>query len=191
MIAGGKSRRFGRNKVHVRWNGENTLLETAVQLAEQIAADFFIVAGYNDHSKQVQAPVYPDLVDNCGPLGGIYTALFYARFKWVAVLPVDMPLMDTSVYRFLYDKRSVNRPVIACSEFGLEPMVSWWPKSASDVLRKQIENGRYSIRDSMKRLNASMIDLASQFSGYKKDYFLNINNEEDLKVLNDRYKRSF
>ncbi|MBN2366153.1 MAG: molybdenum cofactor guanylyltransferase, partial [Calditrichaeota bacterium] len=124
--------------------------------------------------------IYPD----CGPLGGLYTALYYSPRPLVAILPCDMPLLEPQVYRILLENAFSDRPVVAVSHLGLEPLVSVWPVEPSlSVIDKNLKNQKYSFRETIEELKAVKINIQAAMAEYRPEMFININYRDDLRKL--------
>lgn len=95
VLAGGISRRFGTDKARAEVAGVR-LLDRAIAATAGMAP-VWIVAGSPGRAAPL-APahvrVVPDDQPGAGPIGGIATALRLAGHGWVAVLAVDLPLVD-------------------------------------------------------------------------------------------------
>ena len=185
LIAGGKSRRFGSSKLLANYNGKR-LIDHALDIALTVSQDTIIIGNLDDDVAGGSVPIYKDIISGCGPLCGIYTALFHARQKYVAVLPVDMPLLSADVYRFLYPSCTEERPVVALSHKGLEPLVSIWPVSVLAEFEKAINNKEYRLYKLLQKFNAKEINLQDFMPGYKEEWFENINYRHELLNLNDK-----
>ena len=74
VVAGGRSRRMGRDKALLAWN-ESTLLDHAVARLRAICSDVRILSGAERRYLDRGLPVEIDAVPGAGPLGGIYTGL--------------------------------------------------------------------------------------------------------------------
>jgi molybdopterin-guanine dinucleotide biosynthesis protein A len=181
VIAGGKSNRFGSPKQNALYSGRS-LMDYAVKKAQRISEDAIIVGNVQRDFNQHPLPVINDIVENSGPLGGIYTALHFSSKKYVAVLPVDMPLLSISIYRFLYTSLRAENPVVAVSEKGVEPLVSIWPIRVLNYLKNQIDVKDFRLHHILKLLNAVEINV-SIIPGYNPAWFENINFKKDLKHL--------
>ncbi len=100
VLAGGVGRRFGADKARALVAGTR-LVDRA--LAATAAFDpVWVVAGEPARAAAL-APllpdpdrVVPDDAPGAGPIGGIATALRLAGRRWVAVLAVDLPLVDVT-----------------------------------------------------------------------------------------------
>ena len=181
LIAGGKSKRFGSPKELADFDGKR-LIDYALATAKSISESTIIIGNPKEIESEADIPVYEDLVANCGPLGGIYTALHFSKDKYVAVLPVDMPLLNLKIYRALYPSLNDERPVVACSHKGIEPLVSIWPVAALKHLKVQIEKQDFRIYYILKKLDAIEINFAS-LPDYKSHWFENINYKKDIVSL--------
>lgn len=181
LIAGGKSERFGSPKCSALYSGKS-LLDHALEKIQCISEDAIIIGDIPRNILCHPVPVFKDIVEDCGPIAGIYTALHFSHKKWIAVLPVDMPLLPISVYRFLYTSCRDGCPVVARSEKGLEPLVSLWPIENLSVIKDQIDKKDFRLHFLLKMLNSVEVDL-SRIPGYNPLWFENINYKKDLKSL--------
>lgn len=181
ILAGGRSTRFGTPK-SLASVGTEQLIDYAVRLARAIAAEPMVIVSPLAGSVTVPVSVYYDLIQDLGPVGGIYTALTVSARPWVAVLPCDMPLLRPEVYAQLYANRSETRPVVAQSGQGLEPLVSLWPVSIQPRLAKAIRTDQLALFKLLRELDARVIHI-SERPDDGQQFFLNINTPEDFSVF--------
>jgi len=184
VLAGGKSSRLGRPKALVTVR-DGTLLERAVALAQVLSGRVLLVLAHKD---QISAPpqgteVLADRIPDCGPLGGIYTALTACKTPWLAVLPCDMPFLSPAVYRFLFQNISPGRVAVARSHRGVEPLVSIWPKEAEGWVEEELRSGKKALWRLLRKSRAVSVDLPAGLSGYRKEWFFNLNTPADLHAL--------
>ena len=182
VVAGGKSSRFGSNKALASFRGR-PLLSYAVGIARAVANDVLVVAASDRDYREFGVPVVGDLIPDCGPIGGIYTALQTAETPAVAVLPCDLPLLSPKVYEYLRESFTGREPVAAVSHRGLEPLVSIWPRSSAPLLEQAIRQGRLKLRVLMQQLNAKFLDGLPELPDYRKFWFCNVNSPADLDRL--------
>ncbi len=188
IIAGGKSCRFGQPKALARFD-EKALIDYALDLAKSISQCVILSYGEENFYEDKDALKVEDIIKNCGPIGGIYSALIHTSTPWIAVLPCDLPLLSPSVYKILFANRQPNHPVVARSGQGLEPLVSIWPKSLATQLYEAIQSGDFSLYKAIKRLNCVEIYMPGEMSEYDPSIFFNINCAEDLRELKSRFNR--
>lgn len=178
IIAGGKSRRFGSPKYQATFGGK-TLIQYSVQLAQKLSEQLLVIANDPELQTRFNLPVFPDLIPNKGPLGGILTALTKMQTKWLFILPVDMPLLKPEIYFQLWQQRTDAKPVVATSSKGIESMVSLWHQSHRPFVEQLIKQGQLKINLALKELGAVQVPF-----GQEADFnFFNINFKEDIEKL--------
>lgn len=182
IIAGGKSRRFGAPKALARLGGQS-LLDHALRLAGQISSRVLLNYGETDLYAGMNVPLVADVFPGCGPLGGIYSVLQAAQTPLVAVLPCDLPLLPAQVYRLLFVRRQENRPAIARSQRGLEPLVSIWPTTLARELEARLRKGDFALQKAIRELQGVEIPMPEELPGYRGEFFLNVNRKEDLEQI--------
>jgi molybdopterin-guanine dinucleotide biosynthesis protein A len=104
VLAGGRSRRFGRDKLREPI-GDRTLLEHAIAGVGPLAAQTIVVAA-PDEPRNVPAGILivRDPTSFEGPLVGLLTGLGRAAHSLVLVVGGDMPTMVPSVLGALVDQ---------------------------------------------------------------------------------------
>jgi molybdopterin-guanine dinucleotide biosynthesis protein A len=100
ILAGGRSRRFGRDKAQALWlspSGEMTLLERSLSLLKSLKlAPLIVTHPEKDYSGNAARVVY-DLIPDQGPMGGIYTAFQSSTTPFLLVLTCDMPCLTPEI----------------------------------------------------------------------------------------------
>ncbi|MBN2008543.1 molybdenum cofactor guanylyltransferase [candidate division KSB1 bacterium] len=182
IIAGGNSKRFGSTKLYILFR-QKRLIDYAIELAHQLTNHTCIIVGNAEITNIPDIPQYKDIFSNCGPIGGIYTALVHSPTARVVILPCDMPFLSVAIYRILSDNSIDTRPVIAVSPDGIEPVVSIWHQSSIPAFEVAIQQKQYSLRPLMQELDANFVDLINGDSIYHPDWFRNINRMEDILTL--------
>jgi len=189
IIAGGLSKRFGRPKARALLEGRE-FIDWALTLARRLSSRVFIVHTEVDDFADKSVPGVPDKVPRCGPMGGVYTALLWAGTPAVATLPCDTPLLSERVYDALRDHWQGDRPVVARSHKGLEPLIGLWPTRLHIELKKHIEQGQYSLYRFLQQIQAVQVDVPTLVPDYNPYWFWNVNVPEDLQILENHRKNS-
>ena len=182
IIAGGKSKRFEMSKPHAEFQGR-TLIDHAICLANSITENIIIIASKEQKLFDRKIKQIPDIIPDCGPMGGIYTALENAQTFWVATLPCDMPLLSTEVYRILLSHKKKGLPVVAEADGKIQSLISIWPKSLSHVLFQSIQKRELKIHQFLTEHQAELVPMEEELENYKPEMFSNINFREDLQNL--------
>jgi molybdopterin-guanine dinucleotide biosynthesis protein A len=122
ILAGGMSRRWGRDKVTLRLGGKPLARWVAEALRPSVA-DLWLVTNNLQTHLSLELPLITDLVPHQGPVGGLATAFFYARTPWVLLASADAPLLAPELVEALAGAAGqISRHALVCrSERGLEP----------------------------------------------------------------------
>jgi molybdopterin-guanine dinucleotide biosynthesis protein A len=183
ILAGGKSHRFGSPKIKAVL-GSHTLLDIMLLKACRISGECMIIAAHHSAGISDNIPVFNDIYQDCGPLGGLYTAMHHSDRPFVAIMPCDMPLLEPQVYQILLEKAVSNRPAVAVSDNGTEPLVSVWPVTQTfPIVGHNLRLKKFSMHVTLRELEAVQVSIKSCISGYRRDIFRNINFQEDLRQL--------
>jgi molybdenum cofactor guanylyltransferase len=141
VLIGGRSTRFGSDKVLTRFKGKN-LVEHVV---EQISPLFDEVVLIGHRRKGLEAfRVEEDIYPGCGPLGGIYTALTVSATPLCFVFATDMPNLDEGFIRFMIDAARNHDIVIPCWSKGREPLHAIYHKRVLPKVKDLLD--RKSLR---------------------------------------------
>lgn len=90
ILAGGQSRRMGRDKALLTLAGR-TLLEWQVDKLRKAGVEDIMLSGHR--AELPDARYVEDVYVGCGPLGGLHACLAAARHDLCVVLSVDVPLI--------------------------------------------------------------------------------------------------
>ena len=104
VLAGGASRRMGRNKAFLQLGGR-PLIEIVVERLHQVCAEVLIVAGdvspYADLGLGVRLAT--DRFQGVGVLGGLHAGLATATYAWALVVGCDMPFLNPALLQAFFD----------------------------------------------------------------------------------------
>ena len=122
ILAGGESRRLGRDKATLLLGGKPLAHWVAEALAPAVT-ELWLVTNHPQTHLALNLPLVTDLVPFQGPLGGLATALFYARSPWVLITSVDAPFLSPRLAAALAAAAAkTTRPALVCrSQRNVEP----------------------------------------------------------------------
>jgi molybdopterin-guanine dinucleotide biosynthesis protein A len=120
--AGGESRRMGREKALAPFLGQ-PLITRVIERVTPIADEVLVTSNSPQSFRFLKAPVFMDLVQSRGALGGLYTALSFARNPMVGVVACDMPFVNPDLLDAEYHEMRDNPIdlVIPRLKKGLQP----------------------------------------------------------------------
>ena len=129
LIAGGKSRRMGRDKRFLTVGG-TSLFQRILTLLEQIFPETIVVLAEPLESLEVRGGrVVYDVIPNAGSLGGLYTGLMAASHVRIFAVACDMPFLNSDVIRFMASFDTTADIVVAKLESGFQPLHALYSRS--------------------------------------------------------------
>jgi iron complex transport system ATP-binding protein len=143
ILAGGLSSRMGRDKSSLRL-GQETFLQKLCKTAQLLTPNIRVIQ--------------EDIVERCGPLGGILTALKSSKAEGILFLACDMPLVTPAFLGKIFSLyRRVPYPIFTM-ERGSAGFPFLLPRSALPVVEEQIEGKEFSLQKLCARLHAAKIE---------------------------------
>lgn len=175
ILAGGKSRRFGKDKAFLEIEGRPVLPDLVARLVTLFDPVRVIV----DNASKLNLnaiTILQDRVAGMGPLGGLLTALENSPTPHVFVAACDMPFLDTGVISFLAD-RLQNEDILVPSVKGSEePLAAFYSVRCVGSIQTCLEKGERSLRAIWPAVNTRIVELAGHFPlELLRRCFLNVN----------------
>lgn len=149
VLAGGDSRRMGRDKGALEWQGE-PLAVRQWRLLSALCERAFVSVNATQVAREPyrDLPLIHDPQVRQGPITGLLAASqAHAEVAWL-VVAVDMPRVDDVLLGELIAARDPARDATAFvhAEGLVEPLCAIWEPSAFPVLRGELHRGRASPR---------------------------------------------
>lgn len=177
MLAGGLSKRFGRDKARYEWRGKPLLEWVMGSLAR--AGERFVVAN-RDYS-DLGYPVVADVIPGGDSLSGIHSALHHAKNDWVAVAACDLPNLSQDYWEFLLGRAAGQRAVVAMGPSNwIEPLAALYHRDLEPLAAMQLEAEDYYLKRFVDLAEASIIPWDELRGNFGNQLFLNANRIEDL-----------
>ncbi len=163
---------MGQNKALIKLNGES-LLTRAVRRLSYVCAEVAISGSQAGPRRAI-----PDRWTDCGPLGGIVSALEQTAYEWNLFLAVDMPLVPEEVLRTLLSSAGADDLVVlAESEGKMQPLCGVYSRRALPILRDELQAGRFKVKDAAVATGALRLVRFESL-----EWFKNLNTPEDFKL---------
>lgn len=142
VLAGGRSRRMGRDKALLEWGGI-PMVERAIQSLRRVCATVRIVGDRKDLARF--ASVVADTFPGSGPLGGIHAALAASEHDWNLFLPVDLPLLPAGFPAWMLERVALTEAIATMpSVAGLpQPLCAVYHRAIEPRLRDELTAGRF------------------------------------------------
>jgi molybdopterin-guanine dinucleotide biosynthesis protein A len=154
VLTGGRSSRMGRDKALLPIEGALLVERTAERV--RAAAGTVTLIGASGRYAHLGLPVLADLVEDCGPICGLHTALKATRADWNLVVACDMPSLTAG---FLSDLLAAAQQLgCVClapqTGTGLHPLCAVYHRRSLDTVEFAIEHKRFKMHDLLKSLGA-------------------------------------
>ena len=172
VLAGGRSRRMGRDKSLLDWHG-TTLLDHMTR----------ILATVCDPVRVVGRDELPDRLPSPGPIGGIATALDVSRTENNLIIAVDLPLLTSDFLKYFKERcRQSNRLLTVCNIESAFPLCLGIRLGLKNILDEYIASGKRSLHGLIQTTVCEIVtadEVAD--AGFSEKLFLNINSEADYR----------
>jgi molybdopterin-guanine dinucleotide biosynthesis protein A len=178
-VAGGRSRRMGRDKALLAWGDTDLLGHTLARLSAVTDA-VRILSGpaprYSERGVAVETDPAPDL----GPMAGLLTALEAARGRPALLLGADLPLVPTALLARLVVLATDADAVVPVSPLGPEPLSAVYGAGCLEPVRRCVARGDLKMTAFWAdvRIREVGVDELAAF-GDPGELFLNVNALED------------
>lgn len=178
VLAGGKSRRMGRDKALIVLKNR-TFLEHVVFALKPMVDDIFIVSDNPDHQIENFYRV-PDMIMDAGPIAGIYTGLIHSKSQNNIVLSCDVPLISSSVLEILLDNNEDCYDILQLKDHeNYYPLIALYKKRIAPYFLTLLNKGERKLMRAFSGLNVKTICIEKA----QQELVKNVNTISDLKSI--------
>ncbi len=182
VLAGGGSSRFGRPKALAPMAGA-PMASWSVAALQAAALPVGIVSAIPEIGLALGVPARPDVEPGLGPLGGLRTALEWARERGddgVFLLGCDMPLIGEALIRLVLEWGGDARAVAPIGSNGPEPMCALYRAACGPTVEEGLRSADQSLHALLKAVDADLVDRDTVASVADPEVaFWNVNTETD------------
>jgi molybdopterin-guanine dinucleotide biosynthesis protein A len=154
VLAGGESRRMGRDKALVEVDGQ-PLWRRQVAVLRDAGAERVVVVRRRGQESIDYPDCQFDVFQDSGPLAGIHAALGIGSYPLIAVLAVDMPGIDAAWFCWLQASSQPGGGAVASGGDGLEPLAALYPASSLAEVEARLRRRELSVQSLARSLAAS------------------------------------
>lgn len=157
ILAGGRSRRMGQDKAGLHIGGEPLLLRV-VHVLQALPSEVVIIGPRERAALAPGIPIIADRWPNCGPLGGIASALAACSQESVLVVGCDMPFLNAPLLRYLTELVPGYDAVVVRVDGREHTLHAVYQRRCLPVLEKQLAAGNLRVRDFLKQLEVRFVE---------------------------------
>jgi molybdopterin-guanine dinucleotide biosynthesis protein A len=184
VLAGGQSRRLGRDKAVEPFWGQ-PLIRRVIDRVAPVTQEIVVVVA--DAARGQSLPlesrhrVAVDRYPGGGSLGGIFSGLAAARHPWALVVSCDMPFLNPSLLRHMLSLRQDADAVVPVVDGRPEPTHALYFKACLPHIEARIQAGELKISGFFDQVRVRYLaeDEVRRFDPEGLSFF-NVNTPEDL-----------
>jgi len=192
VLAGGRSRRLGRAKGELQYQGQS-LAERAAHALWPLSGSVLISTG---HGAENPAPGFAAVEDEPppgrGPLAGIDAGFRATGDADLLVLACDYPLVESGLMRCVAEAQAPEDDIVIVSDCGGRdhPLVALWRRRTAATVATALEKGHLKVRALLVEFEVRRIG-PEQFPGVDLDRLLfNLNWPGELEAIGVKHERA-
>jgi molybdopterin-guanine dinucleotide biosynthesis protein A len=157
VLAGGRSRRMGRDKAFVEVDGIPMIERVAAALEEAGAAEIRITGGDQDRLEALGLIVDPDAEPYAGPLAALIASLEHAHHDTVFVLACDLPRVSAGAIGSILDALGEDDAAVPTDAERRQWLHGVWRRRCLPTLRAAYEAGERAIHRAAEDLDVRIV----------------------------------
>ena len=179
ILAGGKNSRMGTDKGLLQVDGK-IIVERIVEALKPVVDDLLIITNGKNYD-YLGYKTYNDLVKDCGPMGGIFTALLHSNTEKNFVVSCDMPFLSTELIQFIADNATGCEIAVPRHGEMLEPLCAVYTKKCCNKFETLLKNKNRKLHDALKQFNVKEVQIPENI--FSTDCFANINTPNEYEKI--------
>jgi molybdenum cofactor guanylyltransferase len=178
VLAGGKSSRMGQDKGLMPYRGQ-MLVEYPLQILKAHCCEILISS--NDvQYQQFGYQVVADVIKDCGPMGGIYSAMKQASNPYCLVVGCDMPFLnDEVVERLIGSINDESDIFVAAHQQNLEPLFAIYSHNCLESIYQALLSHQFQLYRFIRNSKTRMVNF-SDIVEKQPNTFSNFNSPSDF-----------
>ena len=181
ILVGGASRRMGRDKAVLDFDGQ-PLVERIAHELSTVASAVSLVGARKAYASFKNVP---DIYQQWGALGGIHAALMAAKTDWAAVVACDLPFVTSELFERLatFVDNATDAVVPIQADGRPQPVCALYRiATCLPEIEKVVAAGEHTPRALLAKVRTRSVEFAelSDLPAAER-FFFNVNRPEDLK----------
>lgn len=179
ILAGGKSSRMGSDKGLIELDGKKFIEHILAALVPNV--DEVIIIANNSNYNALGYKVFPDIIKDHGPLGGIYTGLMNTKTENNVVISCDTPFINSGLINYIIENKGEADICIPVFKGDTQPLCAIYSKKIVGGLHKLLQENELKIHNMLKHFIIKEIPITDKLTFYTDRLLTNINTPEELK----------
>lgn len=182
VLAGGKSSRMGRDKGLVEIKGK-PMISFILKKLKETGLHTSIIANKEEYQK-FGVPVFEDLVQEKGPMGGLYTAFENTKAEGVFLISCDMPLIPLEALQKMVSLAKKDEILAVAVEGRVNPLFAIYPVLLKNEVAERIASERLKMADFISENRHTLVTSIASDNPW---VFQNINDDAELRNLKKKW----
>ncbi len=135
------------------------------RVANELSAVFTAISIISDRADRYRFlgwPIHEDVFRNCGPLGGIHSALKNAVAPKVFVASCDMPFLDRHLVQRLLGMNADEDVTLFATNDLPQPLCGIYHTRILPVIERRLQQSRLSVMSLLGEVKTNLIQLPSE-----------------------------
>lgn len=181
ILAGGKSSRMGSNKARLNIGGE-TIIERIHATLRIVFPQTCIVADHVEEYAFLGVPVYPDLVKQSGPLGGIHSALANTTSEFRFIVSCDIPFITDELIRHVANSIDDADICVPQADGKIHPLCGMYRETCTRAVNERIGKKQLKLQELLLDLKTIIVPIDASLPFYHPRLLQNINSMDDYMI---------
>tara|TARA_R110001583_G_scaffold4136_4_gene24506 strand:- start:1427 stop:1999 length:573 start_codon:yes stop_codon:yes gene_type:complete len=178
ILSGGKSSRMGTDKGFLLLEGK-PFVQYSLEALKPIVSNLMIVSNNEDYDafglKRIE-----DIIENAGPLAGIYSGLKHSKTEYNLVLSCDIPLINSEILKKLINAIDTDSEIIQIESDGKTmPLIALYKKQCEHKFLKLLKEGERRLQFAVNQCRVKNVVLNKHEINFTK----NINTPQQLNEI--------
>ena len=184
VLAGGKSQRFGEDKSQVKLGGKLLIDYILSEIIDEFNEVLVVSNNLIDFKQSEKISLIKDFKKDLGPLGGVLTAMKWAKdnnknYQWISTFPADTPFFKNQILKDFLKNINLNESKLFFikSNNTRHNIFGLWSIDLMDKLEEDLNKGERKVEIWANSIGVKSINMEFE----NEDPFFNINTKDDLK----------
>lgn len=188
VLAGGRSRRLGRDKA-VEEIGGIRIIDRVIETLNNCCENILVIGDRPERRSELSLPenvlFEHDTNTGKGSLGGLYTGLRASKTQWTLAVACDMPFLCYELIEELKSRADTDicDAVVPVVDGRFQPTHSAYSQNCVPFIEECIGSGQLRMDGYFSDVRVCTVsdDVINQFKGGLNSFF-NVNTENDLQT---------
>ena len=183
ILAGGNSRRMGRDKLNLMVSG-STLLESVVSRFQNEFEHIFLSVSDLTKYPDISIPRIVDISPGAGPISGLHAALSTLSAHGVFLIAADLPFADAACARRIIElSDGYDACIIKLPNGNLEPLFGYYSAALLPRCEELITGGDFRMSSLFSENRVRFVSPDELGDAWNESIITNINYPEDYERL--------